>query len=130
VSLAASIVPAHANQVRTCSKLTILLGFGHRRLTLGRGSVMNESRAQRSAVRFTALAGGFAAWLGTAAIAAESAEEPARNAQLLDKLVASYPDFLASHDANTLIWKDGQPGYTWSSLRCKDRQRQQRLNRC
>jgi D-alanyl-D-alanine carboxypeptidase len=26
---------------------------------------------------------------------------------LLEKLVASYPDFLASHDANTLIWKDG-----------------------
>jgi hypothetical protein len=23
------------------------------------------------------------------------------------KLVAAYPDFLASHDANTLIWKDG-----------------------
>ena len=23
------------------------------------------------------------------------------------KLVAAYPDFLASHDANGLIWKDG-----------------------
>ncbi len=68
---------------------------------------MYQRRAQRSAVRFAALAGGFAAWLGTAAIAAESAGELARNAQLLDKLVASYPDFLVSHDANTLIWKDG-----------------------
>ncbi len=27
--------------------------------------------------------------------------------QLLDKLVASYPDFLASHMTNTFIWKDG-----------------------
>jgi D-alanyl-D-alanine carboxypeptidase len=31
------------------------------------------------------------------------------NSKLLDKLVAAYPDFLASHDGNTLRWKDGTP---------------------
>ena len=37
----------------------------------------------------------------------QAADEPARNAALLDKLVAAYPDFLASHHGNVLQWKDG-----------------------
>ena len=41
------------------------------------------------------------------ATAAESGGGVARRGTLLDKLVASYPDFLASHDADTLTWKDG-----------------------
>jgi hypothetical protein len=41
------------------------------------------------------------------ALAASSANQVERNKVLLDKLVASYPDFLAAHDANTLTWKDG-----------------------
>ncbi len=68
---------------------------------------MYQRRAYRSAVRFAAVVAGFAVWLGMAASAAESPGEPSRNARLLDKLVASYPDFLVSHDENTLIWKDG-----------------------
>ena len=44
--------------------------------------------------------------LQAVSFAAEAADQAAR-AALLDKLVASYPDFLASHDGNTLRWKDG-----------------------
>ena len=39
--------------------------------------------------------------------AADSSDRVERNRTLLDKLVASYPDFLASHDGHTLRWKDG-----------------------
>jgi D-alanyl-D-alanine carboxypeptidase len=39
--------------------------------------------------------------------AADSSDRVEWNRTLLDKLVASYPDFLASHDGNTLRWKDG-----------------------
>jgi hypothetical protein len=67
--------------------------------------VMNQRRARECAVRFAAF-GGFAALLATLSVAGESPDS-SRNARLLDKLVASYPDFLASHDENTLIWKDG-----------------------
>lgn len=56
-------------------------------------------------LRFAAFAGAFAACVATAAFAAGG--DSARNAALLDKLVASYPDFLASHGENTLVWKDG-----------------------
>ncbi|MGH6864937.1 MAG: M15 family metallopeptidase [Methyloceanibacter sp.] len=43
---------------------------------------------------------------GSAALA-EDTEATARHAALLDKLVASYPNFLASHDGAVLRWKDG-----------------------
>ena len=68
---------------------------------------MYQRHAHLSAVRFAAFAFCLAVCLGKAALAAESPGDSARNAQLLDKLVSSYPDFLASHDKNTLIWKDG-----------------------
>jgi D-alanyl-D-alanine carboxypeptidase len=53
--------------------------------------------------------------VGSAAVAAPAADQEeqnaadkaAQNAALLDKLVAAYPDFLASHHDNTLVWKDG-----------------------
>ncbi len=35
------------------------------------------------------------------------AEDMVRNEELLDKLVAAYPDFLASHQGNSLRWQDG-----------------------
>lgn len=68
---------------------------------------MYQRHAHLSAVRFAAFAFCLAVCLGKAALAAESPGDSARNAQFLDKLVSSYPDFLASHDENTLIWKDG-----------------------
>ncbi len=67
---------------------------------------MYQRRIRESAVRFAAFAG-LTALLATGAFAAESPADPGRNTRLLDKLVASYPDFLASHDGNTLMWKDG-----------------------
>lgn len=36
-----------------------------------------------------------------------SASDETENARLLDILVRSYPDYLAGHDGNALIWKDG-----------------------
>src|SRR5262249_23473013 len=71
------------------------------------GSAMYQCRARASAVRFATFAGFVAALIGSGAFAAESRGDPARNAALLDKLVASYPDFLASHGENTLAWTDG-----------------------
>jgi hypothetical protein len=68
---------------------------------------MYQRHAHLSAVRFAAFAFCLAVCAGTAALAAESPGEPGHNARLLDKLVTSYPDFLASHDENTLVWKDG-----------------------
>jgi hypothetical protein len=62
-----------------------------------------------SSVRFAAFAG-LAMVIATQALAAEGASDPQRNARLLDKLVASYPDFLASHNENALMWKDGGHG--------------------
>ena len=68
---------------------------------------MYQRHVNPRAVRFAAFAGFVAAWLAPGAFAAEAPGAPGRNAELLDKLVASYPDFLASHDENTLVWKDG-----------------------
>jgi hypothetical protein len=68
---------------------------------------MYQRHAHLSAVRFAAFAFCLAVCAGVSALAAESPGDSAHNAPLLDKLVASYPDFLASHDENTLIWKDG-----------------------
>lgn len=31
-----------------------------------------------------------------------------RNARLLDRLVKAYPDFLASHDGQSVLWRDGE----------------------
>jgi hypothetical protein len=67
---------------------------------------MYTHRTNRSAMRFAAFAG-LALVMARGALAAESGGDPERNARLLDKLIASYPDFLASHDENTLVWKDG-----------------------
>jgi hypothetical protein len=44
--------------------------------------------------------------LGLAAATAV-AEEPADKARLMDILVAAYPDFLAGHDGNNILWRDG-----------------------
>ena len=67
---------------------------------------MYQRHAKLRAVRFAAFAGAIAACTGTV-IPAEGAGDSSRNAALLDKLVASYPDFIASHGENTLVWKDG-----------------------
>jgi len=42
-------------------------------------------------------------------MSAATENDAGNNSKLLDKLVAAYPDFLASHDGNTLRWKDGTP---------------------
>ena len=62
----------------------------------------NRGRAVRIAAFVAIMSSGFAG----VAVAAEAAEAK-RSEALLDKLVAAYPDFLVSHDANTLTWKDG-----------------------
>ncbi|HAN64366.1 MAG TPA: hypothetical protein DCQ79_11005, partial [Rhizobiales bacterium] len=58
------------------------------------------------AARFAALALLVTLGAATLSFAAEATDQ-AQRAALLDKLVASYPDFLASHDGNMLRWKDG-----------------------
>jgi hypothetical protein len=40
-------------------------------------------------------------------LGARAEDMAVRNEELLDKLVAAYPDFLASHQGNSLRWKDG-----------------------
>ncbi len=40
-------------------------------------------------------------------VGAAPAQADDRNAHLLDTLVAAYPDHLAGHDGNALLWKDG-----------------------
>ena len=44
----------------------------------------------------------------------------ADNAELMDTLVSSYPDFLAGHEGNELIWKDGTRMRFDDGLRDKD----------
>ena len=58
------------------------------------------------AARFAALSLLVTLGAATLSFAAEAADQAGQTG-LLDKLVASYPDFLASHDGNTLRWKDG-----------------------
>ncbi len=64
---------------------------------------MYQGLVRLIAVRFAAFAALFAAW----PLAGAFAVDAARNNELLGKLVASYPDFLASHGDNSLVWKDG-----------------------
>lgn len=67
---------------------------------------MNKRRMRIIAARFAALALLVTLGAATLSFAAEATDQ-AQRAALLDKLVASYPDFLASHDGNMLRWKDG-----------------------
>jgi hypothetical protein len=59
------------------------------------------------AMRFAAFAATVSLSIGGLAVAAEGAGEAPRRAALLEKLVASYPDFLVSHDDISVRWKDG-----------------------
>jgi hypothetical protein len=67
---------------------------------------MNKRRMRIIAARFAALSLLVTLGAATLSFAAEAADQAGQTG-LLDKLVASYPDFLASHDGNTLRWKDG-----------------------
>jgi hypothetical protein len=66
---------------------------------------MNKRRMRIIAARFAALSLLVTLGAATLSFAAEAADQAGQTG-LLDKLVASYPDFLASHDGNTLRWKD------------------------
>jgi len=67
---------------------------------------MIKRRMHFIAARFAARA--FLVTLGASTLSFPAqAADPAERAALLDKLVASYPVFLASHDGNTVRWKDG-----------------------
>ncbi len=57
----------------------------------------------RTALRFAA----FGKIVSLKPGAVERSGDAARRETCLSKLVASYPDFLASHDANAVTWKDG-----------------------
>jgi hypothetical protein len=59
------------------------------------------------AMRFAAFAATVSVSIGGLAVAAEGAGEAPRRAALLEKLVASYPDFLVSHNDISVRWKDG-----------------------
>lgn len=67
---------------------------------------MYQRRARLSFMRFAARVTLLALSIQAVPFVAQAADQAERTA-LLDKLVAAYPDFLASHDGNTLRWKDG-----------------------
>jgi len=68
---------------------------------MGSSSPASARRPRFVAVLVMILAG----W--SAAGSAPAAEQAAQDAALLDRLVAAYPDFLAAHHDNVLLWQDG-----------------------